>query len=80
MNWVTTNIRIPEDVYMDLKMSAAQQRTSVAAVIRQKLVDKPQSKKIQDIFAEMDALGKKLAKQHPGFNSTKAIHEMRYEQ
>lgn len=37
MNWVTTNIRIPEDLYMELKMKAARERKSVAAVIREKL-------------------------------------------
>ena len=80
MNWITTNIRISEDVYMDLKMTAAKQRKSVAAIIREILEQKPEAKKTQNVLAQMDALGKDLAKQHPGFNSTKAIHEMRYEQ
>ena len=37
MNWVTTNIRLPEDLYMELKMKAARERKSVAAVIRERL-------------------------------------------
>ena len=44
MNWITTNIRLPEDLYMDLKIKAATERKSVAAVIREKLVDKKKDK------------------------------------
>lgn len=79
MNWVTTNIRIPEDVYMDLKMRAAQERRSVAAVIRQKLVDKPPAQVI-DLLKATEILGKKIAKQHKGLNLAKALREMRDEQ
>ena len=37
MNWVTTNIRLPEDLYMDLKLEAARRRTSMAVVMREKI-------------------------------------------
>src|SRR5437868_3446619 len=37
MHWVTTNIRLPEDVYLRLKMKAARERTSIAALIREQL-------------------------------------------
>jgi len=40
MNWITTNIRLPEDLYMDLKMKAARERKSVASVIRAQLLIK----------------------------------------
>lgn len=40
MNWITTNLRLPEDLYMDLKLKAARERKSVASVIREKLGDK----------------------------------------
>ena len=79
MNWITTNIRIPEDVYMDLKMIAVTERTSVAAVIRKKLEDKP-SLHANDLFKATEILGKKIAKQHKGLNLAKALREMRDEQ
>jgi hypothetical protein len=37
MNWITTNIRLPENVYFALKMQAARERKSIAAVIREQL-------------------------------------------
>lgn len=86
MNWITTNIRLPEDLYMDLKMKAARERKSVASLIREKLTGKEmqteqlQKKKRDKLFKEMDRLGKKLAKQNPGLNLSKALIEMRYEQ
>lgn len=43
MNWITTNLRLPEDLYMELKLKAARERKSVAAVIRERLTDKKSS-------------------------------------
>lgn len=40
MNYVTTNIRIPEDDYLRLKNEAAKKRTSLSAVIREKIGSK----------------------------------------
>ena len=40
MNYVTTNIRLPEDDYLRLKAEAAKKRTSLSAIIREK-VTKP---------------------------------------
>lgn len=37
MNYVTTNIRLPEEDYLRLKAEAAKRRESLAAVIRQKI-------------------------------------------
>lgn len=37
MNYVTTNIRLPEDEYLRLKSEAARKRKSFAAVVREKL-------------------------------------------
>lgn len=36
-NFVTTNIRLPEDDYLRLKDEAARKRTSLSAVIREKV-------------------------------------------
>lgn len=37
MNYVTTNIRLPEEDYLRLKAEAAKKRESLAAVIRKKI-------------------------------------------
>ena len=35
--YVTTNIRLPEDLYLELKREAAMRRMSLGAVIRERL-------------------------------------------
>lgn len=44
MNYVTTNIRIPEADYLKLKEEAARKRKSLAAVIREKITE-PEAEK-----------------------------------
>lgn len=82
MNWITTNIRLPEDLYMELKMKAAKERKSVAAVIREKLSEKKVTKNNEKskLLERMRKLGDKIAKDHPGLNLSKKLIEMRYEQ
>ncbi len=82
MNWITTNIRLPEDIYMDFKMQAAQQRKSIAEIMREKLIPKKKIKKtnVKKLLKEMDELARETARQNPGLNLTKALIEMRYEQ
>lgn len=84
MNWITTNLRIPEDIYMELKMEAARERKSVAAVIRQRLSSKNsrqvREKETKDLLVRMEKLGKKISKENPGLDLSKALIEMRYEQ
>ena len=79
MNWITTNLRLPEDLYMDLKIKAAKERKSVAAVIREKLLDTKQ-KDQSDLLLRLKKLGEKIAKENKGLNLTKGLIEMRYEQ
>ncbi len=82
MKWIATNIRFPEDMYMELKFEAARRRKSVAAVVREKVEKKKVIKKI-DVEAkmrELDKLARETARQNPGLNLTKALIEMRYEQ
>lgn len=55
MNWITTNIRIPEDLYMELKMEAAHTRQSVAQVIRMRL---GKGKKTEKKMTGVEFLGK----------------------
>lgn len=82
MDWVTTNIRLPEDQYLELKMQAARERKSLAALIRQKLAKKKlsQDKKNATLIRNFTQLAKQVAKENKGVNLTKALLEMRYEQ
>ena len=83
MNWVTTNIRIPEEDYMELKLKAAKQRTSVAAIIREKIAGKKKitrKQSVDKLIKEMNEFAKKMARQNPGLDLTKALIDMRYEQ
>lgn len=84
MNWITTNIRFPEDLYMELKMAAARKRTSVASVIRER-VNTPQMKYTNDmkrntIGDEFQALRKRITRKTKGMNFSEGIIRMRYEQ
>lgn len=82
MNYITTNIRIPEDDYLQLKQEAAKKRKSLAEVIREKLTThtKKRSKvEIDQMMREIDETAKTLGKKLKGFNSVKALREMRYE-
>lgn len=82
MNWITTNLRIPEDLYMELKMKAAQERKSVAAVIRERLEVKKDFSQdnTKRLLRRMQELGEKIAKENKGTNFTRGLIEMRYEQ
>ena len=79
MNWITTNLRLPEDLYMDLKMEAAQERKSVAAIIRKRLSSGKTKLEKDELLRRLDKFGKKIVKQHPGLNLSKAIIDARYE-
>ncbi len=90
MNWITTNIRFPEDQYMELKMEAARTRKSFAALVRERVTTpKPLNKKatktksdksVAKFMREIRKLAKETAKQNKGINFSKALIEMRYEQ
>ena len=82
MNYVTTNIRIPEDDYLRLKEEAAEKRKSLAAVIREKLQQgekKRSEEEVKRLLAETNKLAKKNAKYTKGVDGVKIIREMRYE-
>lgn len=82
MNWITTNIRLPEDLYIDFKMQAARQRKSVAEIMRQKLAPKKKLSKsnIQALMKEFDRVAKANARVMKGKSLSKLLIEMRYEQ
>lgn len=83
MNWITTNIRFPEEMYMGLKLEAAKQRKSVASLIREKV----QKKDSANTLASGNTLLKNLARVASD-NATvmkskhlsKLLIQMRYEQ
>lgn len=79
MNWVTTNIRLPEDLYMELKMSAAKERKSVAAVIREKLTGKSSAAELP-LLKRLHQVAGNIAKENKGINFTQGVISMRYEQ
>lgn len=82
MNWITTNIRLPEDLYMEFKLQAAKSRKSIAALIREKLAKREVTKKknVKRIMRDLEKLARENRKQNPRLNLTKALIEMRYEQ
>lgn len=80
MNWITTNIRFPEDLYMELKMEAARRRKSVAALVREKVAKKGVKTNVKYMMRKAKRLAKENAKYMKGINLTKALIEMRYEQ
>lgn len=82
MNYVTTNIRLPEESYLKLKEEAFAKRKSLAAVIREKINIKEgkwSNTEIERLLSERDQLAKKLAKKLKGFDIVKALREMREE-
>jgi hypothetical protein len=83
MKWITTNIRFPEDMYMDLKMEAAKKRTSVAEVVRAKILTKKTSDKkssTEVLMKKFDKIAGEIDKQNKGVNLSEKLIEMRYEQ
>ena len=86
MNWITTNISLPEDLYIDLKLKAARDRKSVAAVIRERIVNADtyrvtkHKKRVSTLLRELEKLAEVNARENKGINFTKEIIKMRYEQ
>ena len=80
MNYVTTNIRISEEDYLRLKAEAAKERKSLSAVIRGKLKVKETKKlSIEQLKRRIEKHARENAKYTKGFDSVKAIREIRYE-
>lgn len=79
MNYITTNIRLPEENYLKLKEEAFKKRKSLAAVIREKLGANSlrSSAEIELFMDELNSTAKKLGEKLKGFDSVKTIREMR---
>lgn len=81
MNFVTTNIRLPEEEYIKLKAEAAKKRKSLAAIIRQKLTSEKHiltKTKVQKMMKELDRVAERNGKILKGWDSVKALREIRY--
>ncbi len=87
MNWIATNIRFPEDQYMALKQRAARERKSLAKIIReatdgqiQRDVSQKEKKNKTEAFMEkVEKVAKQNAKYTKGFDSVRALREIRYQ-
>ncbi len=83
MNYITTNIRISEEDYLKLKAEAAKNRKSFSAIIREKIGSAGQmysEAEVKSLFEELDKVAKENAKYTKGFDSVKALREIRYKQ
>ena len=86
MNWISTNIRFPEDQYRKLKIKAAKERKSLAKIVREATSknlseDRAKKRKIKDVdkfMKELEKIAKANAKYTKGFDSVKALREIRY--
>lgn len=90
MNWITTNIRFPEEQYMELKIEAAKKRVSFASLVREKITtttlksDSKSKAKInksaEKLLRKFKKVAKEISKETKGIDLSKALIEMRYEQ
>lgn len=86
MNWITTNIRLPEDQYNELKMIAAQDRKSIAELLRSgadlilKVKNRTVKKRTDILMKELEKIAKRNAKALKGESLSEALIKMRYEQ
>jgi len=83
MKWITTNIRFPEDMYMELKMEAAKKRTSLAGIVRARVQEKKnfgRRKSTQQLMKKFDKIAREIDKQNKGVSLSEKLIEMRYEQ
>ncbi len=81
MNYVTTNIRLPEEDYMRLKQEAAQARKSFAAIVREKIIrDEPKepTTDMKIFLRDRNEVAKKLRKKLQAVDIVKVLREMRY--
>lgn len=86
MNWVTTNIRFPEDQYNELKMIAAHDRKSIAELLRNgadlilKVKNRTVKKRTDILMKKLERIAKRNAKALKGESLSEALIKMRYEQ
>lgn len=79
-NFITTNLRLPEEDYLRLKDEAARQRKSLSAVIRDKIGAKEKShskEEVERLMAKTRSFAKRNAKHLSGVDIINVIREMR---
>lgn len=81
MNYVTTNIRIPEEDYLRLKDEAARKRKSFSAVVRSRLTNQNENSKVKvdKLWERRSQVATRLGRKLKDFDIVKALREMRYE-
>lgn len=77
MNFITTNIRFPEEDYFRLKEEAFKKRKSLAALIRDRVTPKKNVKSPEMLMQEVMKLARENAKYLKGVDGVKIIREMR---
>ncbi|MEK7592636.1 MAG: hypothetical protein AAB508_04570 [Patescibacteria group bacterium] len=79
MNYITTNIRIPEDDYLRLKQEAAMLRKSLSHVVRMRLrITAPKRlDRAERLLEETDAFAKRVSKKLSAIDSVSVIRKMR---
>lgn len=79
-NYITTNIRLPEDDYLRLKEEAAKSRKSLSAVIREKIgVKKSIEKSPKEIIKKIRAHASESEDNLTNVDIVKTLREMRYQ-
>jgi len=79
MNYITTNIRIPERDYERLKREALVQKKSLAQVIRQKIGTEDSIEEREAAVKQIEITRQKLGKYFDGFDVVKFLRKDRYE-
>lgn len=86
MDWIATNIRFPKDQYMKLKQKASEERKSLAAVVRKAAQSiepldnqEERKRKAEKFIKEVEKVAKANARYTKGFDSVKALREIRYQ-
>lgn len=78
MNYITTNIRLSEEDYLRLKEEAAKKRTSLAAVIREKISDKKaRQRSSQKIFKTIRNHAEENSHYLKGVDIVEVLRQMR---
>lgn len=79
MNYITTNIRIPEDDYFRLKQEAGLLRKSFSHVVRMRLKNTApvQFNDGARLLEETNSFAKSMGKKLQGLDSVKTIRKMR---
>ncbi|MBI2326829.1 hypothetical protein HYU92_00770 [Candidatus Curtissbacteria bacterium] len=81
MDYITTNVRFHKEEYMRLKEEAARTRKSFSAIVREKVRSKRKKlskAEVDKIMAETEKLAREIGKYTKGFDSVKALREIRY--